>query len=867
MFDPAHRGLEELNAMASSPQPTRECAGGYRPQAQGLSSVLIVNKDLPRFPGGIAIEYLNTVGLAARGISVGLVSMVHSVADRQAARNLRERQIELYLWENPGLEAGASKAGPGRLVQRIHRSWQRVAVRVRAGLQRTPTEVAWADLEFRNLADPILKALEQRHWDLLIVVQTSQARSIDYLPKFPAAALVVHDIRSLLFGRRADAQRHLRRRWRREARRYFRFERDYSQKFDVLVAVSEHDAAWMRKHYGASHVVALPLPLDADYFRPGSNELERGNVILFTGLMNHPPNVDAALFFAQEVFPEIRKTVPEAEFWVVGRDPSPEVQALAALDGVKVTGAVPDTRPYFAAASVVVVPLRFASGARYKILEAWAMNKCVVATRLGAEGLEAQHGRNIYFADDAVSMANTIVRLLREPELRSSVSKAGRHIVVTRHSWQEVAATYHQQLDAALQRVGRSSPPMRVCFDLRWMVPGLAGGVENLARSFLQELIKLDGWNRYTLLVPARCLYDFDVRSRPNFRLMSTDSLSAVADGWLWAVRRWWHKTLRLDYWESPAVRRLRFLKNLEADLVYSFTGYIFPDVVPLRHVVQIPDIQHEFYPQFFSASALEERRRLFAAAVRCAEHICTISEFSRKTIIEKLSVPPEKITAIPLAAEPIFQPQPRPEDSDVLRRYHLESNGFLLFPGHTWWHKNHKTAIAALKVLKSKHGVALPLVCTGGPREAHGSLCRQIDEEGLQSQVLFLGYCPREDMPALYRHAACLVFPSLFEGFGMPVLEAMASGCPVVCSNTTSLPEVAGDAALLVAPQDPEGLADAIRLVLVEGKLRDELRQRGLARARLFSWRRFTLETLAVLYAVHRGAYRIPKPETGSGK
>lgn len=834
------------------------------PEVLGLCSVLIINKDLPRFPGGIAIEFLNTIGLAARGISVGLVSMAHTAADAEAARGLRERQVEFYLWESPQVTAPAVKAAHESRLGRFHLAWQRAAVWVRAALHARPVEAAWADLEFRNLADPILRALERRRWDLLIVVQTSQAAAIDYLPKFPAAVLVVHDIRSLLFERRAYAQRHLRRQWRREASRYFRFEREYGRKYDLLVAVSEHDAAWMREHYLVDQVIALPLPVDGDYFTPTGEAQEQGNVILFTGLMNHPPNVDAAVFFAREVFPRIRRSVPAAEFWVVGRNPTREVRALAELSGVRVTGAVVDTRPYFAAASVVVVPLRFASGARYKILEAWVMNKCVVATRIGAEGLEAEHGGNIYFADDAASMADTVVRLLRDPLLRTRVSSAGRRIVLERHSWPQVAAAYHKELDTALRRKGSSQPPMRVCFDLRWMVPGLAGGVENLARCFLQELIRLDGWNRYTLLVPARCLYDFDVRSRPNFRLISTDAFPALAGELSWRVRRWWHRTLRLDHWESPSVRRLRFLASLEADVVYSFTGYLFPDVQPLRHVVQIPDIQHEFYPQFFSAAALEERRRLFAAAVRSADHICTISEFSRTTIIEKLGVPPERITAVPLAAEPIFRPQPRPEDLEVTARYHLEPGSFLLFPGHTWWHKNHKTAISALKLLKTKYGLTVPLVCTGGPREAHDALCRQIRENGLEMQVRFLGYCPRDEMPALYRQAACLVFPSLFEGFGMPVLEAMASGCPVVCSDTSSLPEVAGDAALLVAPEDPEGLADAVRQVLVDRDLRSDLRRRGLARARMFSWRRFALETLAILYKIHKRIYRIPDAEVG---
>jgi glycosyltransferase involved in cell wall biosynthesis len=144
-------------------------------------------------------------------------------------------------------------------------------------------------------------------------------------------------------------------------------------------------------------------------------------------------------------------------------------------------------------------------------------------------------------------------------------------------------------------------------------------------------------------------------------------------------------------------------------------------------------------------------------------------------------------------------------------------------------------------------------LVCTGGAREAQPALEQQIAEHELQNQVRFLGYCPHGDLPALYRGAACLIFPSLFEGFGMPVLEAMACGCPVVCSNTSSLPEIAGDAALLVDPFDSEAIAAAAARLLREADLRADMRARGIQQAKLFSWQRHTRETVAVFYRVHR--------------
>jgi alpha-1,3-rhamnosyl/mannosyltransferase len=156
--------------------------------------------------------------------------------------------------------------------------------------------------------------------------------------------------------------------------------------------------------------------------------------------------------------------------------------------------------------------------------------------------------------------------------------------------------------------------------------------------------------------------------------------------------------------------------------------------------------------------------------------------------------------------------------------------------------------------VLRDRYGVRRTLVCSGGSREAQPAVDAQIAKLGLSGQVRFLGYCPERDVPSLYRGAGCLVFPSLFEGFGMPVLEAMASGCPVVCSGTTSLPEIAGSAARLVDPNDHEALAEAVQEVLTLPDVRSELVARGLERAATFSWRRHTLETMAVLRRVHDG-------------
>jgi glycosyltransferase involved in cell wall biosynthesis len=183
---------------------------------------------------------------------------------------------------------------------------------------------------------------------------------------------------------------------------------------------------------------------------------------------------------------------------------------------------------------------------------------------------------------------------------------------------------------------------------------------------------------------------------------------------------------------------------------------------------------------------------------------------------------------------------------------------GYLFFPAHTWPHKNHRAAVEALRVLRDRHGLRPLLVCSGNPRQAQPEIEAQVAAAGLSGQVRFLGYAPPEDMPSLYRGAAALVFPSRFEGFGMPVLEAMASGCPVICGNRTALPEVAGEAAWLVDPEDPEALAAALHALLGDPDRRAERISLGLSQAARFSWRRHVQQVTAVFARVRAEAWRI---------
>jgi glycosyltransferase involved in cell wall biosynthesis len=816
-------------------------------------NVLVLNTDLPIFPGGGGVEFLSLIHLARRAHRVGLVSMAHTRSDLERSRALSEAGVRLYLWQGPSLDAVAAPPAGRSIVRAVHRSIRATidALRLPAG---RPADTGSTESDFGRMTPGLLHAYAESSWNVLAIVQSGAAPMIDYVPRPLVTVLVMHDIRARLFERRAAVAEGVeRRRWLEEAERYRAFEREYCRKFDLVVTVSAEDAAWVAHEYHPVRVHAMPLPVDAEYFKPVHPDVEQADRILFTGLMNHPPNVDAAVHFARVVLPLVRAHRPSAEFHVVGRNPAAEVWALADVPGVRVFPDVPDIRPHLAEAAVVVVPLRYGSGARQKILEAWSMERCVVSTSLGAEGLEFESGVNLRIADTASQLAEEVSTLLASPELRAALRRPGRVAVQTRHDPERLSAAYFDELRQIAAEKAAADRPIRVLLDMRWMLPGRAGGLENLARSFFKELERIDHRNQYTAIVPAQSRHDGDLHGTSNVRLVSLDSTSA-------RVRRIWDRqrgrasrVLRLHDWRTSDVRNLQWLKELGVETAFSFPGYIHPDMYPLRQVLMVPDIQHEYLPELFSAEQLKERRALYAESARRADHICAISDFTRRTLMEKLNIPGDRITTIHPAADARFAPHADAGDAAVLAACGLQAGQYLFFPAHTWHHKNHRTAIEAVRLLRDRHGYDLPLVCTGEPREAQPQIDAQIVASGLHQRVRFLGYRRDSEMPALYRGAACLLFPSLFEGFGLPVLEAMASGCPVVCSNTTSLPEIAGDAALLVDPNDADAVAAATHRLLTDGDLRRDLVERGLQRASDFSWERSTRATLDILQRVSR--------------
>jgi glycosyltransferase involved in cell wall biosynthesis len=265
---------------------------------------------------------------------------------------------------------------------------------------------------------------------------------------------------------------------------------------------------------------------------------------------------------------------------------------------------------------------------------------------------------------------------------------------------------------------------------------------------------------------------------------------------------------------------------------------YVLPPLIRCRSVVTIHDCIHLMFPQYLpNRLALAYARTSIGMAARRATRVLTVSESSKRDILKFVDTAPEKIDVIYNAYDERFAIDPAEEDVVRVRERFQLQDEFVLYAGNVKPHKNLERLIEAFQIVRRRGLDHLKLVLIGDEISKYTALRRAVHRHQLHKYVRFLGYLPEETLAVMYRLAGVFVFPSLYEGFGLPPLEAMASGTPVVTSNVSSLPEVAGDAAVLVDPYDPHAIADGIYLVLTDERLRMDLSRRGLARAGMFSW------------------------------
>ena len=282
--------------------------------------------------------------------------------------------------------------------------------------------------------------------------------------------------------------------------------------------------------------------------------------------------------------------------------------------------------------------------------------------------------------------------------------------------------------------------------------------------------------------------------------------------------------------------QQTRAIRQLKAD--WYLSNFFFPPVLPCRGFVAVHDLSFMAHPEYFPAAIAVYMRLLTGRAVRKASRILTISEFSRTELIRFFPASARKVRVIPLAADARFVPAAGEAEGEEDRR-RLEAYGvhrpYILALGNIHPRKNLARLLDAYMVLRERLPAAPTMVWSGLQRWDSSGLVQRAREAG----VILTGFVADEHLPALYREAAMLVYPSLYEGFGLPVLEAMGCGTPVVASDTSSLPEVAGQAGLLVNPTDTGALADAMGRVATERALCGMMVRRGFEQAARFSWKR----------------------------
>jgi glycosyltransferase involved in cell wall biosynthesis len=300
-------------------------------------------------------------------------------------------------------------------------------------------------------------------------------------------------------------------------------------------------------------------------------------------------------------------------------------------------------------------------------------------------------------------------------------------------------------------------------------------------------------------------------------------------------------------YWFGDfGVKQHRFTRGVRRS---AFDLYHEPNYLPYRFsgptVITVHDMSPLRYPETHPAQRVSVIQRCLPRAVERAAHIIVVSDFTKQEVLTLLNVDPARVHRIYNGVTSDYRPRTPTETAACLTKHGLTHGGYVLAVGSLEPRKNLLEAIDAHASMSAVD--RLTLVIAGPKGWLSDEVERRIGSAQRSGQIRWLGYVPHEDLLQIYSGARLLVYPSLYEGFGLPVLEAMASGVPVVCSNMASLPEVAGTAALMVEPGDPARLGDAMLRLLHD---RDEANRRvqlGLAHARRFTWRRCANETLEV--------------------
>ncbi len=377
---------------------------------------------------------------------------------------------------------------------------------------------------------------------------------------------------------------------------------------------------------------------------------------------------------------------------------------------------------------------------------------------------------------------------------------------------------------------------MKIGLNLLFLLPNVVGGTESYAISLINALIRIDEQNDY---------FVFTNQESTNLSLPTSKRISRVPCQ-VYATNR-----ASRYAWEQLILPRK--VKSLQINLLHSL-GYVQPLRLPCKSVVTIHDLNFYNIGHMMSKTKRIALQFFVTRSAKAADHIITVSEFSKKQIVEILGVPPEKVTVTYNAMKE--RPYHLVEFEELKSKYNIRQP-YIFGLSSPSPHKNIANLVRGFALLKQRGANDLKLVLAGHLPKGSNDLTKALDDVNIlvREDIIFVGYVPDSVLPSLYSYAEAFVFPSLYEGFGIPILEAFSCGTPVVCSKMAAIPEVAGDASIYFDPHNIEEMADAILKVLIDGSLRNELIERGKSRLKLFSWEKTAEQTLAVYKKVLSGS------------
>lgn len=408
---------------------------------------------------------------------------------------------------------------------------------------------------------------------------------------------------------------------------------------------------------------------------------------------------------------------------------------------------------------------------------------------------------------------------------------------------------------------------MNIAIDLTPLLPGSSnGGAKIMILSLIKEMAEIAPKNRFHLFVSQNAYTELLSLESHNVSLINITS-NGVNNS---LSRRLYQSTKKLlpkraiamlikyrsfikaIVYNSALIKKILMNRqhhiqssnsasgqpeSVKFDLLFCpFTApYFYQFGVPIVSIVY--DLQSHYYPFFFTRHEQIERKRNFDDAIAMSSRIICISDYVRETTIKNANISPDKVKTIYIRTANRLPKVDIKTINSTLESLGLFNNEFLLYPANFWKHKNHKMLLTAFNIYKKSHSNSkLKLVCTGADCSNKEMLQKNIDDMSLTSQIILPGYLSEKEFSALMMSCKTLIYPSLYEGFGMPPLEAMSMGKPVLCSNTTSLPEITKDAALFFDPTNPHDIAGAIARIESDDHLANQLVCRGYLRYATFA-------------------------------